>query len=247
MPEFSSVIIGGLGAVFLGSLVQGTAGLGFALLSVPIMIYFFPPQSTMPILLILGTLVNTIILYDSRKHLTFRSMVRVSIIGVLSTPLGTLLLLQLDADSFKIFIGAAVFLIALLMLFGFSKKIQNEKRAVLPIGFASGILQGSLTMCGPPVIFFLVNQGVEKQAFRANFAAFIMVMNISAALNYSIGGLFTAEVFGVAFWLFPAVIAGGLIGIWLSRRVNEIVFKKIALIIVTIGGLSSALSGLGLW
>ncbi len=240
------VLIGGLTAIFLGSFVQGTIALGYALVAVPILILFLPPQTAIPVLLVTGLFVCAFILWESRKWLSFRSMIPVSIFGVAATPLGTWLLLVLEIDSFKIFIGAVISTIAILFLIGFRREIKNEKLASLPIGIISGVLQGSLTMCGPPVILFLMNQGVEKRVFRANFAGFIMVMNISAFISFFVTGLITSEVLKLTLYFFPAMLIGVFSGIFLSRHINESLFRRIALIIVAAGGLSSALSGLGL-
>lgn len=240
--EISDIILKAMFTVFFASLVQGTAGLGFALISVPVMISFMPPKMAIPILLLLGTCLIIIILYDARKSLNIRKMVPVMIFGVLGTPLGTYILATLDINDFKLFMGAIITAIAFLLLFGFKLKIRNEKRALLPIGISSGILQGSLTMCGPPVIFFLLNQNINKMEFRANLAAFIFVMNISAGINFAISGLINAETFRFTLYLIPAMIMGGLSGIWLARKVNEVIFRKIALIIVALSGISTIFS-----
>jgi len=247
MTDATVILAGGMAAVFLGSLVQGTAGLGFALVSVPIMIFFYHPQTAIPILLIMGTFVNSLVLYESRKWVRIRRMVPFMIFGLLGTPIGTYLLIMMDVNTFKVFIGTVIFFVALLLFIGFQKKITHERLAVVPIGLTSGLLQGSLTMCGPPVIFFMMNQGVQKQEFRANLVAFIMVMNTGALINYYVGGLLTREVLTYSAGFIPAVAIGGVCGILLARRINEAVFRRIALAIVAFGGVSSALSGLGLW
>ena len=80
-------------------------------------------------------------------------------------------------------------------------------------------------MCGPPVIFFLMNQDVEKQKFRANFVAYIVVMNLATLIPYYLNGLLTGEVLDYCWQLTPVMIIGGILGIWLSKRINEKTLK----------------------
>lgn len=246
MPDSISVLAGGAASVFLGSLVQGTAGLGFALVAVPMLILFLPHQTAIPSLLVLGSVVNILVLIDVRKHIAFRPILPFIIIGIAAVPLGSWVLMQLNGNAFRIFVGIVIGLVAVLMISGFRLRIKNEKIAALPIGLLSGILQGSLTMCGPPMIFYLMNQNLEQMKFKAYLVSFIMVMNISAFASFYYEGLMSPEVLRYAFWFLPVALSGGAAGIYLSRKLNEELFRRTALLIVAAGGVMSVLSGLGI-
>jgi uncharacterized membrane protein YfcA len=56
----------------------------------------------------------------------------------------------------------------------------------------------------------------------------------------------TAEVLQYSLWLLPATILGALTGIKLAHKVKETLFRNFALIVVTIAGLLSIASGLGI-
>ena len=96
------------------------------------------------------------------------------------------------------------------------------------------------------MILFFVNQGMEKQAFRANLATYFMVLNLVAIVSFALGGIMTVEVFRYTLWLLPAMIVGAATGIKLSHKVDESLFHKIALLVVTVAGLLSTASGLGI-
>jgi uncharacterized membrane protein YfcA len=125
-------------------------------------------------------------------------------------------------------------------------QIKNEKVAFAPVGLVSGLLQGSTSLSGPPVILFLVNQRVAKQVFRANLVAYFTVMSLATVPAYAVGGLVTAEVLRYILWFLLPMIIGVAVGIRLAHRVQERFFRNIALVIVTIAGLLSILSGVGI-
>lgn len=243
---FSLTIIVGLAALLLAGLVQGLTGFGLALVSVSILINFLSPKLVVPTVVILSIFTNIIILFEARKWVDLRRIWPLMMAGIVGMPLGTYLLVVLDASILKVFIGAVIALFAIAFLMGFKKQIRNEKLAFAPVGFISGLLQGSTSLSGPPVILFFVNQGVEKQVFRANLVAYFTVLSLATIPVFVLGGIITKEVINHVLWFLPAMIIGVIAGIKLAHKVDEKLFRNLALIIVTIAGLLSIASGLGI-
>jgi len=246
MTDPLTIIITGLLAIFLGGITQGLTGFGFALVSVPIMVILLSPKIVVPIVLMQSILINLIILLEARKWVNLKRIWPLMIAGIVGIPLGTYLLIVLDVGILRVFIGAVLIPFAIASFMGFKKQIKNEKLAFAPVGFISGLLGASTTLAGPPVILFFVNQGVEKQTFRANLVAYFMVLSLATISAFTLGGVITTEVIKYAIWFLPATIFGAIIGIKLAYKVDEKLFRNIALIIVTIAGLLSIASGLGI-
>lgn len=243
---FSLTIIVGLAALLLAGLIQGLTGFGLALVSVSILINFLSPKLVVPTVVILSIFTNIIILFEARKWVDLRRIWPLMMAGIVGMPLGTYLLVVLDASILKVFIGAVIALFAIAFLMGFKKQIRNEKLAFAPVGFISGLLQGSTSLSGPPIILFFVNQGVEKQVFRANLVAYFTVLSLATIPVFVLGGIITKEVINHVLWFLPAMIIGVIAGIKLAHKVDEKLFRNLALIIVTIAGLLSIASGLGI-
>lgn len=246
MTDSSTIITIGLLAIFLGGITQGLTGFGFALVSVPIMVILLSPKIVVPIVLMQTILTNLIILLEARKWVNLKRIWPLMMAGIVGIPLGTYLLIVLDVSILKVSIGAVIIPFAIASFLGFKKQIKNEKLAFAPIGFISGVLSASTTLAGPPVILFFVNQGVEKQAFRANLVAYFMVLSSATVFAFALGGVITTAVINYAIWFLPATILGAITGIKLTHKVDEKMFRNIALIIVTIAGLLSIASGLGI-
>jgi hypothetical protein len=240
-----TIIIIGLLVVFLAGMIQGLTGFGFALVSVPLLLIFLPPTMAIPMVIIHGTLITLILLFESRKWLELRRILPLIIAGVIGVPFGTYILTALGINVLKVFIGVVITLFALIFLAGFRREIRNEKLASGPIGFISGLLNSSTGMSGPPVILFFINQGLRKEVFRANIIAYFVALNLVTISSFLYTGLITSDVLHYAVLFLPAMILGAATGIRLIHRVDEKLFSRIALIIAAIAGLASILSGLG--
>ena len=163
--------------------------------------------------------------------------------GILGIPLGTIILLHANSDFIKILIGFTTILFAAVIIKA-NKPIAREKIGLIPAGFASGILQGSIGMSGPPVILFFSNQEMKKKPFRANLIAFFLILNIITLAGYGLTGLLAKEVLVLSGLYLPVLIAGTISGIIVFKKINEDLFKKITLVILIALGILAIISGL---
>jgi uncharacterized membrane protein YfcA len=194
--------------------------------------------------LVFGTILNGYLMVREREHLEMKRIWPLLIAGIVGLPAGALLLLLVSAGVLKILIGSVIVLTGILILLGFTMKIGREKPAMIPVGIASGILNGSVSMSGPPVILFFSNQRMKKGNFRGNIVSYFLILNIFTIPVFAVTGLFTLSVLIYSVLLLVPLILGLLIGIRAADRVGEKDFRKIVLILVTITGISAFLSGL---
>ncbi len=240
----ASQIIIGLIIIFLAGIIQGITSFGFSLLAVPILSLFLPLKIVTPMLVIYSFVMNSVILYNVRKHVNIRKIAILVISGIVAIPFGTYLLKVLDEGVLKILVGAIVTLSALAFIRGFKVVIKNEKLSYVPVGIISGILNGSVSLSGPPVILFLTNQGVEKQIFRASLTSYFWVINLFTIPMFMLNGLITKDVVSYTGYLFPALIIGVLVGIKVAGKVDEKFFRKLTLVLMLIMGILSIISGI---
>lgn len=60
------LIIGAMGALLLAGTVQGTAGFGYGIVSVPILLTFVEPALAVPLVVTQGILVNSLVAIHAR-------------------------------------------------------------------------------------------------------------------------------------------------------------------------------------
>ena len=225
--------------VFIASFVQGLTAFGFALFTVPILIVFLPPKLAIPTVAILGSMITAVILFKERKSLSTKSNVALSVSGIVGTPLGTYLLLVLNSDVMKVFVGSVVVVTAIALFLGFKRTVGRMTVSSVFVGLASGLLSGSTSMGGPPVILFFANQEMKKKMFKANLAAYFTVLNLATMGSFILSGLLNFGVFIYSLTFVPSLALGGVTGILLEQRLREKSFRKIVLILMIIAGLIS--------
>lgn len=229
-------IVAGAVIMFAGAMTQGCTGFGIALVAAPALMIFMPHAQVPVLIILLALLNNTGVLIETRRSLRFRYVLPLVIGGVVGLPVGAGILSTVNATGFTLGVGLIVFIAAVLMVSGFRVKFRNENHAMLPVGVLSGILKGSTSIGGPPIVLFLTNQGADKQSFRANLVAYFAVIDSGAILAWWYFGLLNAAVLLLAALYALPVIAGTWCGILLARRIDEALFKRAVLVLVAVLG-----------
>lgn len=228
--------------VLLAGFVQGLTSFGFALVSMPLLVKLIPMQQAVPVVVVLSTLTNIAVLYSSRKHVRIRQIWPLLAASLLAAPLGTYALLYVPANTLKLGAGVLVALVSILMLSG--RTFPTGRIVYAPVGALSGFLNGSISMSGPPVALFLTNQGLDKMTFRANITAYAFILNIITIGTYIYEGLLNRTSMETVGWAVPALIIGVVIGIKAVGRLNEKLFKTIALWLILVTGIWTAVNGI---
>lgn len=231
--------------IFLASFILGITSFGFALVAVPLLNLIFPLQVLVPVLIIYGVFINGLVLLPIYKHLDLKDMQYLVGAGILGIPLGTVLLLVLDESILKIGIGIIVIISAWALYTGYRVHIKNEKLGNAVAGFISGLLNGSITMSGPPVILFYSNQDLEKQVFRANLAFYFMLTNIINLPVLYWGGLLTPQAFQYSAAILPSVLVGAIgiiLGSKVGTKMDGPLFHRLSLILIFLMGVMSIVS-----
>ena len=238
------IIFIGLFIFLFSAALQGLTGFGFSILAVPLITLFISPKTAVPILLIYSMIINIVVLYSARRSVNLKKIWILLVAGIITMPLGTHLLVIMNENLLKIFIGSMIFIFGILLLIGFRKQFSNEKVAMLPVGMLSGLLGGSISISGPPIILFLSNQNVDKHAFRGNLAAYFFILNLFTVPVYYVNGLLTNEVWIYSLNFLPGLLVGVFVGNLLSHKIKNDHFKKLTLVLLIIMGLLSIVSGL---
>lgn len=230
--------------ILCAGLIQGATSFGFSLFALPILAVFLPLKVIVPMLVIYSIIMNSIILYKIREHVKIKRILMLIVAAVIATPIGANMLISMDERILQLIVGVIVAISALSFYFGYKIKINNEKIAYIPVGFLSGLLNGSVSLSGPPVILFLTNQGVEKQVFRATLTAYFWILNIMTVGTFIYKGLVSTETLKFTLYLLPALVIGVLIGIKLGNKVKEETFKKLTTVLLVCMGILSIISAL---
>ncbi len=245
MLEAGTLILVAL-IILVASTVKGLTGFGFALTSLPLLTIFLAPKTAVPLITVCSVFLDGYTLYEARKNVQYRAIIPLVISGIIGMILGTYFLVSLDSQVIRLAIGIVTVLFTAASMMGIRREINNEKMASIPVGLVSGILGGSMSISGPPIVLFFNNQNIEKTVFRANLIAYFFSLYVATVPAYVFGNLITVDLLGSSAVMVPIMFLGATMGIRLSRRVDEGVFKKIVLLLVLVTGIMAILSALGI-
>ena len=227
----------GMISFFVGGVVQGCMGFGMAMIAVPPLLMVLPATTVVPALNLLSLLNTSAMTWhlraDVRRDLTL-PLVAGAALGV---PLGIYLLKTFEGAAFKAGVGIFILLLAAVLLSGWTRPMRNPHWVMYPVGFVGGFMNGSISIGGPPVILFLTSQGIPKDIFRANLAAYFTLVGLLATTGFTIAGVLTWDVFLYAATIAPAALVGTYTGVKLSTKVSQEIFRRLTLLCIIVMGL----------
>ncbi|MCX6908655.1 MAG: sulfite exporter TauE/SafE family protein, partial [Verrucomicrobia bacterium] len=152
--------------------------------------------------------------------------------GLPGVPIGAYALKHLPVHI----IGAAISIITLVFGILFLSRVR-VRFPVHPltepgIGLLSGMLGGSISESGPPVVVYALSREWPKDVFRSSLLAYLLCLAATAAVSYTSFGMVNSHLLTLsAAGLLPALAAGHL-GVWLKDRINEKTFRLAVLVTV---------------
>jgi len=216
----------------LAIFAQAFAGFGGGLIAVPLLVLYLPAQWAIPAYSLMQTVICLLLILEARRHVHWRRLGKWLIGAVVGAPLGSYIL----KVSPTYWIGVAISVITLSFAVIFLLQVQVRLRDTLPTnvgtGFLSGVLSGSVSQSGPPVVLFSLAQGSRRDEFRATLLAYFFCLSCVTASSHVYFGLLRwdnakAAAIGVA----PAALAA-TIGTWLKHRTKESFFRLAVLILI---------------
>ncbi len=238
----TTIILFSMIIIAFASIVQGMTSFGFSLLAVPLLSLFLPLQVIVPLIVVYSLFLNGMILLQLKGKADKKFLGTVLLAGAVTTPLGAQLLKNMNPDLLKLSVGVTIALAAILMMFGIKAKVKNRRLSLLLAGAFSGLLNGSISMSGPPIILFLRNDDQDKDQFRKNLTSLFFLLNILTTGVFILTGQLNASVMTTGLQLFPALLLGTWLGVRLGNNSNEALFKKLTLALILIMGILSIVS-----
>ncbi len=222
--------------VFFGITLHSILGFGVALICMPLLIGILDPASAAALVAIFTVPLQLAIIWRYRRSLNVRPFWRVILGSAIGIPLGVLLIAQLDRQIILTALG--LFLITYSLYSLFSPRLPEFRRPgwEYGFGFASGVLTGAYNTGGPPIVIFGASQRWKPEQFKANLQALFLVADPLVIIAHVAAGHVDTLVVQLTVISLPVVALGTLVGFWLSRFVNEAMFRRGVLLMLVVVG-----------
>lgn len=231
------VVLIAVGAL-LGGFVSGLAGFGTGITALPLWLFAVPPVLAGPLVVVCSVIAQVQTLAGIWREIDIRRALPFIAGGLLGVPVGTLLLPHVSVTTFKV--GVAILLIVycgFLLLRDIQFHVQWGGRvADGVVGLCAGVLGGLAGLSGPLPTIWAGLRGWDKDAKRGVFVAFNLSTLGFAFVAQALAGLMTLELWRLVLVALPGTLIGALLGQRLYRRLDNLGFDKVVLILLFIAG-----------
>lgn len=234
-----------MGLLF-GAFAKGTTGLGFPLITIPIIALVLDPRSAVVTTTIPNLLINVLILLRGGVALAeARRVLPVLLVGLVGTALGVKVLSLLDTSLLSILLGT----LAIIYVFSnWFEKIELsprwERRLAPLVGLGAGFLQGSTGASGPALAIYFHSLHLPKRHFVFLITSVFMMYNL-----IQFGTIYAMNLYTTVLWLYSFAFlvpsfAGLMLGFFTQDRLNQKVFNRVVLVVLFGTGSNLVLRGL---
>lgn len=221
--------------LFVGGVIRGYTGFGFAMICVIMFSFIYPPSMITPLILCMEIPVSVWLFFKIRNQVDWSSLKIIFISSLITIPIGSLVLTLAPVNLLRAFISLTVLLLSCGLLFKKETKKPTGTVATFGVGMLSGFLTGIAAIGGPPVILFYLASNRPVSISRATMIAFFLVVDCVAVISCLWYGLLDRHIVILSAKMCIPLGAGIWLGSYLfGKFLNEKKFKKQAIILLMV-------------
>jgi uncharacterized membrane protein YfcA len=217
--------------VLIAAFVQGSTGLGFALISGPV-IGMVEPRLLPVFLLIQMIPLNGYVTWRERHALDGTGTTWISLGRFVGTFGGLGVLFLVTEQQLSLLIGISTVLAVLVTLL--APSFEPGKKAFLAAGLVTGVTETSTGIGGPPLA--LVYQHRPAPVLRSTVAACFLIGEVISLVILEMSDSISADQLRTAVLLLPAVIVGALLSRLVHHRLDGRLMRRLVLGFALVSG-----------
>ena len=206
----------------IGMAKTGLGGLGMVV--VPVMANIFGAKSSTGILLLLLIMADFFGVRYYHMHADMQRLVKLipsTIIGILT---GVLIGDVLSDEDFRFLLAGVIIAGAVMMII--KVDIKENKIFSIVIGFLGGFITMIGNAAGPIMAIYFLAMGFDKNKFIGTAAWFFLFVNLfKVPLHVFIWNTINLEILLFDLCLFPLILIGAIIGVWIVIKIPERPYK----------------------
>jgi uncharacterized membrane protein YfcA len=219
-------------SVAAGVVAQTVTGLGFSLVSAPLLIALEGPRDGVRLNLVLSAVINLVLLVPQRNDVRTRDAMRLIVPAALITPLAAWVARRADTDVLLVVAGAFTVASAAVLIVG----VRLRRSSATVAGAISGIMNTIAGIGGPIVALHALHEGWPADERRATFQLYFLLLNVAGLI--ALGPRWPSPV------LLLALVVGWVVGRAVAHRVPESAARAATLAVAAAGGAVAVARGL---
>jgi uncharacterized protein len=235
-----------LAGAFTAGIVNGLTGFGTALTGLPIWLQAVEPAIAAQLASACSVLGHISTFPAIWRAVDWRRVAPLIAAGLAGVPFGTLLVPHIALGLFKLGVGLVLvgYCGFMLIAAGRVRLAAGGTGAEVAVGFAAGVLGGLAGLSGVLVTVWASLKAWPKDQRRAFFQAFnftVLTAMLAASAVSGLVGLRSLIALCVAA---PATFLGASLGLRLYRRLDDVGFDRLVLVVLLLSGLALIWSSL---
>jgi uncharacterized protein len=217
--------------VLIAAFVQGSTGLGFALISGPVVGMVAP--RLLPVFLLIQMIpLNAYVTWRERHALDGAGTTWISIGRFVGTFGGLGVLFLVTEQQLSLLIGVSTVLAVLMTVL--APSFEPGRGAFLTAGLVTGVTETSTGVGGPPLA--LVYQHRPAPVLRSSVAACFLIGEVISVAILAASGNISPDQLRTAFLLLPAVVVGALLSRLVHHRLDGRMMRYLVLGFALVSG-----------
>ena len=228
-------------ATLAGSTVLASLGFGIGMVATPVLLLVLDPQTAVVMLNAVSVPITGLLVWQTRRHLNVRDSLPIILLGLAGALVGAYVLSTSGDRVLRLSIVVLIILLAAATAFNPARlrgRVPYPKVVGGLIGFFVGVMLGSLAIGGPLLVLFVLSRGWDRHSIRAFLSLYLFVIMVSATVGYIPAGLFTQERTMLTLVALPPALLGFWLGSRLAGRMNEGLFRRVAIGVIVASSVS---------
>ncbi len=234
-------------AVLIAGIGKGGFGGSIGMLATPLIALTTSPLKAAAIMLPILCAMDIMGLIAYRRTASWPNLLRMAPGAVLGILIGTLTFDYMSEDVIRVLIGTIAIAFTL-------NSVLRRRRDADPA--KPSWVKGTLSACGsgftsfvahaggPPLQVYLLPQRLDKTLYVGTTVWFFFLVNYVKLIPYGYLGQFSTDSLGTSLVLAPIAPLGIFLGVYLHKRVNEVLFFRIIYTFLILTGVKLLADGI---
>lgn len=227
--------------VLTGAVTQRVTGMGFGLVSAPLLVLVLGPFTGILLTNALGVITSLIVLTQVWRHVDLRKFALLAPASLIAVLPGAWVALTVPSAPLAIIVGSLTFSALLGVLLSERLRVFRGRAGAISAGALSGFMSASAGVGGPPITLYALSTKWDHRPFLAT-AQLYFAMTAAASLTAK-GG---PPSLPVTMWalVLGALLLGVLIGSKLARHISPHRARAIMVGLALAGSLTTVAKGI---
>ncbi|WP_022885829.1 sulfite exporter TauE/SafE family protein [Glaciibacter superstes] len=227
-------------AVLAGAGLQRMTGLGFALVSGPVLVLLLDPINGISLANLLSAITAVTVLATTWRHIDWRLAWQLSLGIAIAVVPGALVVHSLPRPWLLILVGALTAVAVAVVMARRPLRLLRKPGGAVVAGLVSGFSNVTAGVGGPALAVYGASTDWHSKTFVPTVQVSLLLANVLSLVSKQQLTLPPAIVLAAV----GAVVAGILVGSYIQRWVDHSLARRLVLVIALIGALASAGKGL---